>query len=136
MALMGEEASIEAEVDTGPDAAVPAVAATVSATAPAPRPAVFPGMVWIPGGTFQMGSNHHYPEEGPAHAVAVDGFWMDQHTVTNADFRRFVDETGYMTIAERPLLPEDYPGVRPGAPGAGLGGLPQAARAGRPDATA
>ena len=42
------------------------------------------GMVWIPGGTFLMGSNDHYPEEAPAHKVTVDGFWMDRHTVTNA----------------------------------------------------
>ena len=41
-------------------------------------------MVWIPGGTFMMGSNDHYPEEAPAHPVTVDGFWMDQYTVTNA----------------------------------------------------
>ncbi|MGH8587015.1 MAG: formylglycine-generating enzyme family protein, partial [Gammaproteobacteria bacterium] len=40
-------------------------------------------MVWIPGGTFLMGSNDHYPEEAPAHRVAVSGFWMDQHAVTN-----------------------------------------------------
>jgi formylglycine-generating enzyme required for sulfatase activity len=43
-------------------------------------------MVWIPGGTFVMGSDHHYPEEAPAHRVTVDGFWMDRHTVTNHQF--------------------------------------------------
>jgi formylglycine-generating enzyme len=43
-------------------------------------------MVWIPGGTFVMGSDHHYPEEAPAHRVPVDGFWMDRHTVTNHQF--------------------------------------------------
>ena len=48
-------------------------------------------MVWIPGGTFLMGSDKHYPEEAPAHEVRVDGFWMDTHTVTNEEFRRFVD---------------------------------------------
>ena len=52
------------------------------------------GMVWIPGGTFQMGSDAHYKEEAPVHEVTVDGFWMDQYTVTNRDFRRFVEATG------------------------------------------
>lgn len=70
-------------------------------------------MVWIPGGTFMMGSNDHYPEEAPAHAVTVDGFWMDQYTVTNVQFSRFVEETNYVTWAERPANPEDYPGAKP-----------------------
>jgi len=56
----------------------------------APGPAPDENMVWVPGGTFQMGSDTHYPEEAPAHAVAVDGFWMDRYTVTNRQFRRFV----------------------------------------------
>jgi formylglycine-generating enzyme required for sulfatase activity len=72
-----------------------------------------PNMVWVPGGIFLMGSNRHYPEEGPAHRVLVDGFWLDQYAVTNADFARFVDETGYVTTAERPARPEDYPGAEP-----------------------
>jgi formylglycine-generating enzyme required for sulfatase activity len=70
-------------------------------------------MVWIPGGTFRMGSDHHYPEEAPAHEVTVDGFWMDRHTVTNKEFRRFVDETSYVTFAERPANAADYPGAKP-----------------------
>jgi len=70
-------------------------------------------MAWIPGGTFRMGSDSHYPEEAPAHNVTVDGFWMGRHTVTNADFKRFVDATGYVTAAERPANPEDYPGAKP-----------------------
>ena len=84
-----------------------------------PKAAVAPGepraegMVWIPGGTFRMGSDHHYPEEAPAHTVRVDGFWMSRHAVTNADFRRFVDATGYVTLAERPANPENYPGAKP-----------------------
>ncbi len=57
-----------------------------------------PGMVWIPGGTFMMGSDGHYAEEAPAHRVRVDGFWMDAFTVTNRDFERFVAETGYVTL--------------------------------------
>src|SRR5215470_17859580 len=71
------------------------------------------GMVWIPGGTFMMGSNDHYPEEAPAHLVTVDGFWMDHYTVTNAQFSKFVEETNYVTSAERPPRAEDYPGARP-----------------------
>jgi formylglycine-generating enzyme required for sulfatase activity len=69
--------------------------------------------VWIPGGTFVMGSNDFYPEERPAHEVVVDGFWMDPRAVTVAEFRRFVDATGYVTIAERAPDPAAYPGVDP-----------------------
>jgi formylglycine-generating enzyme required for sulfatase activity len=70
-------------------------------------------MVWIPGGTFIMGSDRHYPEEAPAHHVMVDGFWMDRHTVTNAEFARFADQTNYVTVAERPLDPAAYPDADP-----------------------
>src|SRR5580765_7314456 len=80
--------------------------------AQSPGPPPFPGMVWIPGGTFLMGSDHHYPEEAPAHSVAVDGFWMDQHTVTNKEFARFVQTTRYVTVAERRPDPADYPGAK------------------------
>ena len=69
------------------------------------------GMVRVPGGTFLMGADDFYPEERPAHLVTVDGFWMDERPVTNADFRRFVDATGHFTAAERPPDPADYPGV-------------------------
>ena len=67
----------------------------------------FEKMVWVPGGNFLMGSDKHYPEEAPAHEVQVDGFWMDAHTVTNEEFRRFVDATKHVTSAERPPNPED-----------------------------
>src|SRR5262245_64745994 len=77
---------------------------------PGPRPSE--NMAWIPGGTFLMGSNDHYPEEAPAHYVTVDGFWMDKHTVTNEQFNRFVEATGYLTVAERPLNPDHYPGAK------------------------
>lgn len=70
-------------------------------------------MVRIPGGTFLMGSDNFYPEESPVHRVAVDGFWMDEQQVTNAEFRRFAQETGYVTLAERPPNPSDYPGIDP-----------------------
>jgi formylglycine-generating enzyme len=72
------------------------------------------GMSWIPGGTFRMGSDlDGYPEEGPVHEVRVGGFWMDENTVTVAQFRRFVRATGYVTLAERPLDPALYPGIDP-----------------------
>ncbi|MDI9240008.1 formylglycine-generating enzyme family protein [Lysobacter sp. LF1] len=70
-------------------------------------------MVWIPGGSFTMGSDHHYPEEKPAHRVAVDGFWIDRQAVTNREFARFVQATGYVTLAEKPADPADYPGADP-----------------------
>jgi formylglycine-generating enzyme required for sulfatase activity len=70
-------------------------------------------MEWIPEGEFLMGSDRHYPEEAPAHTVAVSGFWMDCYTVANREFRRFVDATGYVTLAERPANPADYPGANP-----------------------
>ena len=60
-----------------------------------------------------MGSEDFYPEERPVRRVAVDGFWMDERPVTAADFRRFVKETGYVTVAERPLDPEQFPGADP-----------------------
>ena len=78
-----------------------------------PQTAPHPGMAWIPGGTFQMGSDKFYPEEQPVHKVTVDGFWMDQYTVTNEEFHRFVEQTKYVTFAERPPKAEDYPGAKP-----------------------
>jgi sulfatase modifying factor 1 len=67
-------------------------------------------MVWIAGGEFLMGSESFYPEERPVRRVHVDGFWIDPHQVTNDDFRRFVDATGWVTVAERPLDFADVPG--------------------------
>jgi formylglycine-generating enzyme required for sulfatase activity len=72
-------------------------------------------MVWIPGGTFLMGSDDFYPEERPAHFVHVTGFWMDEHAVTVTEFARFVAATGHETVAEQTPDPADYPGVPPGA---------------------
>ena len=76
-------------------------------------PEVTAGMARIPGGTFLMGSDQHYPEEKPAHKVSVGAFWMDAHTVTNREFERFVAATGHVTLAEKPANPEDYPGAKP-----------------------
>jgi len=70
-------------------------------------------MVQIPGGTFRMGSEEFYPEECPVHRVTVDGFWMDKHPVTNAQFARFVEVTGYVTVAERRPNPGEYPDIDP-----------------------
>ena len=79
----------------------------------APSKAPFPDMVWIPGGTFRMGSDRHYPEERPSHRVSVDGFWMDRYPVTNARFERFIRAAGHVTFAEIPPNPADYPGALP-----------------------
>ena len=80
--------------------------------APPPK-APFEKMAWIPGGTFMMGSDKHYPEEAPPHKVSVGAFWMDQYAVTNADFRRFVEATSHVTLVERPADPALYPGAKP-----------------------
>ncbi|WP_238389779.1 formylglycine-generating enzyme family protein [Pseudoxanthomonas koreensis] len=80
------------------------------AAMPGPAPA---GMIAIPGGTFRMGSDEHYPEEAPAHRVSVDGFMIDAHPVTNARFAEFVRATGHVTTAEIAPRAEDYPGALP-----------------------
>ena len=67
----------------------------------------------IPGGTFRMGSDRHYPEEAPVHRVTVDGFWIDRTPVTNRQFKAFVKATGHTTFAEIAPDPKDYPGALP-----------------------
>src|SRR5262245_18058039 len=64
-----------------------------------------PGTVWIPGGEFTMGTDSELgrEDEKPAHRVRVDGFWMDEAEVTNSQFRAFVEATGYVTTAEKPV---------------------------------
>lgn len=78
------------------------------------------GMKWVPGGTFQMGSEEGQPDEKPVHEVTVDGFWMDTYELTNEEFEKFVKATGYVTIAERKPRQEDFPDAPPEAlvPGA------------------
>jgi formylglycine-generating enzyme required for sulfatase activity len=91
---------------------------------PGPPPGEAPaGMVWIPGGEFSMGSDDPrglscggpdaMHDTRPIHRVYVDGFWMDRTEVTNAEFAKFVDATGYVTIAERTPRAEDFPQAPP-----------------------
>ena len=71
-------------------------------------------MVWVPGGTFWMGADDaSMPDAKPVHEVTVSGFWMDRTEVTNRQFARFVKETAYLTIAERPPDPKDFPDAPP-----------------------
>jgi len=67
-------------------------------------------MIWIKSGVFSMGSDA-FPDAQPVHEVSLDGFWIDEHEVTNAQFARFVEATGYQTVAERTLDPKDFPNV-------------------------
>jgi sulfatase modifying factor 1 len=96
-----------------------AFAATFGVVKLVDRQSVPPGMVWVPGGEFTMGNDG--PEalmpERPAHRVRLDGFWMDETDVTNAQFRRFVEATGYVTTAEKtPTEEEIMRYSMPGAP--------------------
>jgi len=96
------------------DAIEPKMQTPTPAQAPAQAAApARPEMIWVEGGAFLMGSEHHYPEERPVHRVRVDGFWIDRTPITNREFRRFVEATGYVTFAEIPPDPKDYPGALP-----------------------
>ena len=77
------------------------------------------GMVWIPGGSFPMGSEAGQANEQPVHQVKVKGFWMDITEITNREFARFVDATGYITTCEKEFSPEEYPNAPPGSLRAG-----------------
>lgn len=90
----------------------PGVSGTVHAAGPVDDRDVH-GMVHVPSGVFRMGSDRHYPEEAPVRRVQVDAFWMDAAPVTNAQFRRFVEATGYVTFCERAPDPAQYPGADP-----------------------
>ena len=80
----------------------------------------------MPGGTFLMGSEDFYPEERPVRPVTVAGFWIDEHPVTVAAFRRFVKATGHVTVAEHAPDPADYPDADPEllVPGSGVFRMP------------
>ncbi len=123
------EASLAAgaSCDRGIAGAKAHVAATLSTAAPAanaadpgawvprintakPDEAAPPGMVWVPGGEFWMGSDDpSMPETRPWHRVYVDGFWMDKADITNAEFAAFVKATHYVTVAEIAPSPQDFP---------------------------
>src|SRR6266481_4349978 len=97
-----------------------ACAAAVAGAEPvAEKAAAPPAMAWIPGGAFLMGTNdkESFPNERPARLVQVQGFWMDEHDVTNAEFSKFVEATGYVTTAERKVVWEDLKKeLAPGTP--------------------
>jgi sulfatase modifying factor 1 len=83
------------------------------------RPSIVADPVRIRGGSFQMGSDRHYPEEGPSHLATVSSFEIDPYPVTNQQFGKFAAETGYLTVAERPLDPAAFPGLAAEALAAG-----------------
>jgi formylglycine-generating enzyme required for sulfatase activity len=66
-------------------------------------------MVLIEGGAFRMGSDEFYPDEGPVHEQTVASYFVDRFEVTNAGFAEFAQDTGHVTVAERPLDPGDFP---------------------------
>ena len=70
-------------------------------------------MVLLPTGTFRMGSEEFYPDERPVHERTVSAFWIDRFEVTNEQYAAFVADTGYVTVAERELDPDDFPGADP-----------------------
>jgi len=84
-----------------------------------PPVATMPGMVWIRGGEFTMGTDSElgWPDEKPAHRVRVDGFWIDETEVTNSQFAAFVEATKYVTTAEKvPSVEEILSQLPPGTP--------------------
>lgn len=109
-------------VNAGASSSTPAAVSSASLPAAAPQkePGEAPaGMVWIPGGEFLMGTDdpEAHPTERPAHRVRVSGFWIDCTELTNAEFRRFVEATKYVTTAERPVDWEELKTqVPPGIP--------------------
>ena len=81
----------------------PSALAASSSTCPS-------NMVFISGGEFKMGSEQpEFIEELPVEDVSVSSFCIDSHEITNAEFTKFVEDTGYVTIAERPLSKEQFP---------------------------
>ena len=117
-ALARRRAEVPSPAVASPAPAKPAEAAAKPTGAPTGEAP--PGMVWIPGGEFTMGSTDPlaWPDEAPAHRVYVDGFWMDEHEVTNAEFREFIRAIGYVTTAEREpdvkeILKQSPPGTPP-----------------------
>ena len=67
--------------------------------------------VQLPGGLYQMGSDHHYPEERPARPMTIKPFWLDRYEVSRARFAEFVENTGYISLAERKPDPARHPDI-------------------------
>ena len=119
VALMGTLGACRGDARE-PGGFAPTVEHAAAPPSDAPPPS---GMVWIPGGEFSMGSEvssdlmsrmaNNTTDATPIHRVVVDGFWMDATEVTNEQFAAFVNATGYVTIAERPLDPRNFPGADP-----------------------
>jgi len=84
----------------------PSALSVTSSTSSCPE-----NMVFIPGGTFKIGSDSHYPSERSAEDVTVDSFCINKYEITNSEFAQFVKETGYITVAERPLSKEQFPSL-------------------------
>ena len=110
--------ALAAALAAGPGSVAPSLAAETGRTSAAARSA--DGMVRIDGGSFRMGSEEHYREEGPVREVTVGPFLIDRTEVTNDAFAAFVAATGYVTTAERPVDPGRFPGLpaeflKPGA---------------------
>ena len=82
-----------------------------------------PGMIFIPGGTFRMGSDNHYPEEAPVHRVSVDPFWIDVTPITNRQFREFVEATGHVDVRGDPAGSEGLSGRAAAYAQGGLAGV-------------
>ena len=111
-------ASTTAPTDSTNSAFAPTIPNKKAAPTPAP-----PGMVWIPGGEFSMGSDDSGEalcslsgvtrDAQPIHRVSVDGFWMDATEVTNEQFEKFVKATGYITVAEQKPTKEEFPTAPP-----------------------
>lgn len=105
------QASGKAKLIAASAKAVSNSTSTISGQEPSATPSL--AMVWIPGGEFWMGSDHPmFNDSRPWHRVYLDGFWIDKTVVTNKQFARFVGDSGYKTIAERPPDPKDYPGAQ------------------------
>lgn len=79
-----------------------------AAAAPRTCPAIDDTPVRLPGGTFAMGEEDVYAEEGPVRETTVAGFWIDPHEVTNRQFAAFVEATGHVTVAENPSIPNSF----------------------------
>lgn len=112
LALAGWVATRTGPANDTKAAANPIPASAAVCTLPDEPPSPHPGMVWVPGGTYTMGDSV-YPEERPAGPSTVQGFWMDRTEVTNDQFAAFVQATGYVTVAERPVDASRHP---PGTP--------------------